>query len=331
MVAAGTRRGRYGRCVPRTVVIEWLLDGDVAVRFQTLRDLMRQDDQGLQDRIADEGQGAAMLAARGEDGHWGAGFYQPKWTSSHYTLLELKNMGLSRTNPAARDTVAKILHEEKGPDGGLDPTRRVGHSDVCINGMALAYASYFRATAADLESVVDFLLRQRMPDGGYNCRLNRSGAHHSSVHTTLSVIEGVTEYQHGGYRHRVDELVASRSAAVEFLLRHRLFRSERTAQPIDPELTRLHHPARWRFDILRCLDAFRDAGVGYDERLDDALNILASRRRGDGRWSANKTYAGATHVPQPRAGAPNRWITLAAMRVEDTYTRQRGTTWPGSL
>ncbi len=315
-------RGRYGWSVPRTAVIEWLLDGDVAVRFQALRDLMGQDERGLQGRIAHEGQGSALLAARGDDGHWGDGFYQPKWTSSHYTLLELKNMGLCQTHPIARDTVGRILHEEKGPDGGVDPASKAGHSDVCINGMALAYASYFRSPAADLASLVDFVLGQRLPDGGYNCRLNRSGARHSSVHTTLSVIEGITEYERWGYRHRVDEMTTSRSEAVEFLLRHRLFRSEHTGQPIHPEFTRLHHPSRWRFDILRCLDSFRDAGVGHDERMNDALDVLASRRHGDGRWGANKTYAGATHLPQPRAGQPNRWITLMAMRVQDTYTRQ---------
>ena len=82
-----------------------------------------------------------------------------------------------------------------------------------------------------------------------------------------------------------------------------------------PEFTRLHFPARWYFDILRCLDALRDAGVPFDARMQDALNVLAERRRPDGRWVVNRAYPGETHVPPPPAGQPDRWVTLIALRV----------------
>ena len=304
---------------PDASVMRWLLDGDVAVRFVAERDLLGSVDSTLQERISQEGYGAALLAARGTNGHWGAGFYQPKWTSSHYTLLELKNLGLTRSHPLARDTVALILREEKGRDGGVNPGKTITVSDACVNGMTLNYAAYFGAPEDDLVSIVDFLLGQRLPDGGFNCRLNRAGASHSSVHTSVSVVEGITEYHRSGYRYRLDELLTARSDAVEFFLRHRLYRSERTGEPMDGEFTRLHHPARWHFDILRGLDAIADAGVPHDPRMDDALSVLKERRRKDGRWAANRSYAGATHVPPDRAGAPNRWITLMATRVLGAY------------
>jgi hypothetical protein len=179
-------------------VLAWLLSGDVSVQFRTTQDLLHRYDAELQARIAEEGHGAALLAARSADGHWGRGFYQPKWTSSHYTLLELKNLGLSSRNPSASDTVELILGTEKGRDGGLNPSKTVRQSDACVNGMALNYASYFGANEQQLASIVDFLLRWQLPDGGFNCRVNRSGAHHSSVHTTVSVVEGITEYGRGG-------------------------------------------------------------------------------------------------------------------------------------
>jgi hypothetical protein len=300
-------------------VVDWLLAGDVSVRYRTHCDLLHRDSPTLQARIATEGDGAAILAARGADGHWGRGFYQPKWTSSHYTLLELKNLGLSPGTPRARETVNLILTGEAGPDGGLNPSRTIRQSDACVNGMALNYSSYFGGDPERLAAVVDFLLRQRMPDGGFNCRLNRAGARHGSVHTTLSVVEGVTEYQRSGHGHRSDELAAVSSEAVEFLLRHHLYRSERTGRPMDPELTRLHHPSRWHFDVLRCLDAFVDAEVPYDPRMDDAVGVIEARRRADGRWPANRGYPGATHLPPTPAGQPDRWITLMATRVLATY------------
>lgn len=300
--------------------LEWLLAGDVAVTWQARRDLLGDDDPALRRRIAVEGDGAALLAARGPDGHWGRGFYQPKWTSSHYTLLELRNLGLPPETEAARATGALILAEEKGPDGGLNPSRTIGQSDVCINGMALNYLSYLGAATGELASIVDFMLSQLMPDGGFNCRSNRSGATHSSVHTTVSVIEGIAQYRRDGHRYRTDELAAASASSVEFLLRHRLFRSERTGGPMDPEFERLHHPPRWHFDILRGLDALRDAGVAYDPRMEDALEVLRRRRRDDGRWAASRAYPGATHLPPVRAGQPHPWVTLGALRVLHAYS-----------
>ncbi|HEX6336168.1 MAG TPA: hypothetical protein VFZ85_04375 [Jiangellaceae bacterium] len=304
-------------------VVAWLLEQDSAVEFQTRRDLLGHYEADVQERIGREGAGAVLLSARGAHGHWGRGFYQPKWTSSHYTLLELKNLGLSRDNPEARETVALILREEKGRDGGLNPSKTVKASDACINGMALGYAAYFGASEAPLASIVDFLLDQRMADGGFNCELNRSGARHSSMHTTVCVMEGITEYDHSGYQYRLAELVESRATCVEFLLRHRLYRSERTGQPIHTEFTRLHYPPRWHFDVLRGLDALTDAGVQQDPRMTDALDVLISRRRPDGRWAANRAYPGATYEPPLPAGTPSPWITLIALRVLKKYAPPR--------
>jgi hypothetical protein len=306
----------------RDGVLAWLLEGDASVQVQVTRDLLHRHADDLQARIATEGDGAALLAARGADGHWGRGFYQPKWTSSHYTLLELRNLGLDPANPTARETVALILARNKSRDGGLDPRVTVRRSDACVNGMALNYATWFGAPEDDLASIVDCLLAGRIADGGFNCRRGPE-VRHSSMHTTLSVVEGINGYERGGYRYRLGDLLAVRATSVEFLLRHRLYRSERTGAVIRPEFVRLHHPTRWYYDVLRCLDAFADAHIAYDARMDDALGVLLRRRRPDGRWPVNRGYPGETHLPLPQAGTPNRWVTLIALRVLDAYVPDR--------
>jgi hypothetical protein len=307
--------------VATSTVVDWLLAGDVAVAYLTTRDLLGREDPELQARIATEGVGAALLAARGPDGHWGRGFYQPKWTSSHYTLLQLSQIGLSPLDGAARETVRLILDGCKADDGGVSPSPPAKPSDACINGMALGYASRFGATPEQLRSVVDFLLREIVADGGFNCRHNRPGVRvtHSSVHTTVCVIEGITAYLRSGACYRADELDRARSSAAEFLLRHRLLRSERTGEVIRAEFTGLHHPARWHYDILRGLDSLAAAGIPRDERMDEALSILRSRRRADGRWTPSRAYPGQTHVPNERVGVPSPWVTLIAERVLLAY------------
>ncbi len=299
-------------------ILHWLMRGDVAVRFQAARDLLGELRPELQQRIATSGSGEAMLAARGQAGHWGRGFYQPKWTSSHYTLLELRELELPQDNPAARETVRRILQEEAGPDGGLDPSPQKRASDACINGMALHYAGWFGADPELTHGVVDFLLAQRLEDGGFNCRRNRSrSCTHSSVHTTVCVMEGFTTMLDQGYAYRADDLQTAVTSSAEFLLDHRLFRSHRTGEVIHPELTRLHHPTRWHYDILRALRALAAAGVPQQPGMDDALELLVRARGRRGRWRG-RAYAGDTHVrahPEDRS----RWLTLGALRVLRRY------------
>ncbi len=73
-------------------IIQWLLQGDVAVEYQVHRDLLRTERKDLQIRIAKEGWGARFRAKRKPNGHWGREFYYPKWTVIHYTLLDLRNL-----------------------------------------------------------------------------------------------------------------------------------------------------------------------------------------------------------------------------------------------
>jgi hypothetical protein len=296
-------------------VIDWLEAGDVAVRYQARRDLLDDDDAALQARIAREGWGREFLACRNPDGSWGRGFYQPKWTSSHYTLLDLKTLALPARNPVVHASVLKILKEEKKADGGIGPGRSIPVSDVCVNGMFLNYASYFGAPEAGLCSIVDFILSQHMPDGGFNCQSNRAGARHSSMHSTLSVLEGAAEYEHSDYRYRLADLRLAAAAAREFLLQHRLFKSDRSGAIIRDDFLRLSFPSRWKYNVLRALDHFRAVQAPWDDRLSDAIEVIESKRRADGRWSLAAAHPGAVHFTMERAGGPSRWNTLLALRV----------------
>ena len=296
-------------------IIEWLLQGDVAVQYQVQRDLFGSDQKKLQDRIAREGWGARFLSLRKRDGHWGRGFYQPKWISTHYTILDLKNLGISTDNKEIRETLSKITQKLKGPDGGVYPIGTDKKSDVCINGMFLNYASYFGMDENELCSIVDFLIEEHMPDGGFNCYSNTKGAVHSSMHSTISVVEGIQECARNGYTYRIEELRAAELKAREFLLQHRLFQSDRTGEVVDRKMLMLSYPSRWRYDILRAMDYFRLAGAAYDARMDDAMQVLLKKRRADNRWPLQAKHPGQTHFDMEKTGKPSRWNTLRALRV----------------
>jgi hypothetical protein len=95
-----------------------------------------------------------------------------------------------------QETIELVLQNNLADDGGiqLGPSTSQ-HSDVCVNGMFLNYASYFKTPEKKLHSIIDSILNEIMPDGGFNCRTTRSGAKHSSLHSTISVLEGFVEFR----------------------------------------------------------------------------------------------------------------------------------------
>jgi hypothetical protein len=274
-------------------------------------------------KTAHDGWGARLLARQDPQGTWGGGLYNPKWTSTTYSLLLLRDFGLPASNAQVRRACSLLLDGGLRQDGGINfgPVLR---SETCITGMTLSILAYFQYDDERLDTIADHLLDRQMPDGGWNCRHPR-GATHASVHTTISVLEGLQWYER--YRGRkVRELRAAQVRAREFLLIHRLFRSHRTGRIIKTEFTRFAFPPRWHYDILRALDGFQAVNAPRDPRCAEAIDIVHTSRRSDGRWSLEKCHRGKSHFELERLGRPSRWNTLRALRVLKWWEPERFTT-----
>ncbi len=320
-----------GRCQGGTVrrrsdrVIEWLLDGDPAIRWQVLRDLIGASERTVErerGRVARGGWGGRLLARQDPGGTWAGGqssdggLYSPKWTSTTYTMLLLRDFGLPQTNRQAQEACGLLLDQGLQPDGGIGYgtwAKWLRGGETCVTGMVLSILSYFKYDDARLDTIAARLLEEQMPDGGWNCRRPR-GATHSSVHTTISALEGLRFFEmHRGLG--AAEVREAQRRGREFLLVHRLFRSHRTGNVIKSEFTRFSFPPRWHYDILRALDYFRAVDAPRDERLAEAVEIVRDRRQEDGRWLQQHSYKGRTYFELERVGATSRWNTLRALRV----------------
>jgi hypothetical protein len=307
-------------------VSRWLLEGDPAIRWQALRDVVGAADRTVErerQRIAREGWGAQLLEKQDPQGTWAggqssdSGLYHPKWTSTTYTMLLLRDLGLSATNRHAQLACAHLLDQGLQRDGGINYGWST--SETCVTGMVLSILAAFEHDDERLDTIADHLLKQQMPDGGWNCR-RRFGATHSSVHTTISALEGLRYYElHGGRKLRAVRTAQRRGR--EFLLVHRLFRSHRTGAVIKPIFIRFSFPPRWHYDILRALDYFQSVNAPRDPRLADAIDIVNSTRRVDGRWMLDNIYKGKTYFQMERIGASSRWNTLRALRVLKWWDR----------
>ena len=90
----------------------------------------------------------------------------------------------------------------------------------------------------------------------------------------------------------------------------------------DAAWTRFAFPTWWHYDVLRGLEYLRRAGVTPDERVAEAIELVASKRDGDGRWPLETRYPGAMPVEIDEGeGRPSRWNTLRALRVLRWYER----------
>jgi hypothetical protein len=313
---------------PTSRPVRWLLQGDPAICWQTLQDLVGAAERAVERerrKVAQDGWGARLLAKQDPQGTWGRrhktraggvssdhGLYTPKWISTTYTMLLLRDFGLPASNRQTAKACSLLMNHGLQRDGGINYGWH-GRSETCITGMVLSIVSYFQLDDDRLDTVARHLLEQQMPDGGWNCRRDH-GATHSSVHTTISALEGLRLYE----LHRGIELAAVRAAQSrgrEFLLAYKLFRSHRTGQIIKPIFLRFAFPPRWHYDILRALDYFQAVGAARDERLGDAIEIVRGTQRQDGRWPLQHRYKGKTFFELERLGAPSRWNTLRALRV----------------
>jgi hypothetical protein len=301
--------------------LEWLLSGDPAIRWQTLDLAGATEAAVLRERrkVAREGWGKQLLSVQAPEGTWAGGLYTPKWTSTTYTMLLLRDFGLSASNWQAQKACKLLLEGGLQPDGGLNygTWAKWSHkSETCVTGMVLSLHSYFEYEDVRLDGIASHLLERQMPDGGWNCLL-ASGATHASVHTTISVLEGLRYYElhRGRERRRLRELRDAQSRGREFLLVHRLFRSHRTGDIIKPIFLRFSFPPRWHYDILRALDYFQAVDAPRDPRLEEAIDIVRRTRGPDGRWPLQNSYKGKTHFEMEVVGSPSRWNTLRALRV----------------
>lgn len=164
-------------------IIKWLLEGDVSIQNQVHLDLLSTERKDLQDRIEQEGWGVKFLSKRNSEGHWGRGFYQPKSTSSHYTLLELRGLCISTENVLIKEFI--LLHQlfisdrtEKiiNKDFLRFSYPRRWHYDILS---ALDYFQYSETKCDNrIQPALDYLLKKRNKEGIWNVNAKHPGQTH---------------------------------------------------------------------------------------------------------------------------------------------------------
>jgi hypothetical protein len=75
------------------------------------------------------------------------------------------------------------------------------------------------------------------------------------------------------------------------------------------------YPIYYVTDVLQNLEVLTALGLGGDECLIPALDLLLSKQDAQGRWKMEYTYNGKTWVDIEEKGKPSKWVTFRALRV----------------
>lgn len=323
---------------PDTSVIQWLLDSDPSIRWQVMRDLLGAPAEEVaveRAKVATEGWGAHLLSLQGADGSWAGAAFNQGWDSTMHVLSLLRELGLDPASEETRRAVGRVRDHVTWRGWDWDGTWRGmdfagnpffdGEVEPCINGQVGASGAYFGQDTRS-ERILGHLLNEQLTDGGWNCEAE-NGSTRSSFNTTICVLEALLEYELASGSS--PEVTAARLRGQEYILERRLFHRKSTGEVIerdrkgDAVWTRFAFPTWWHYDVLRGLEYLRRAGVSPDERVAEAVELVVSKRDGDGRWPLEVRYPGVMPVEIDEGeGQPSRWNTLRALRVLDWYVER---------
>jgi hypothetical protein len=289
--------------------VAWLLASDEpAVRFRTLVDvfgLAPTDARVRREREAiPEGPVVqAILDAAHGPGRWGDGPAGRKHTGTIHVLKLLTELRVPDPDGrlhAALDEVLAWCAETRTAQARSVAGRVRYHAGR--DGIALDAACHLdRAPDRRARALVQSLLETQWPDGGWNCD-ERPTATQSSFLETVDATRALFRFAEAtadGEARRA----AERSTEV---FRRHLIRSPRTGNLISGRILQLHWPRG--YDLLWGLEAIAPSGLD-DPRLDEALDVLESKRRPDGTWRASGGRA-----PVNPTGGPGEVVDLSDLR-----------------
>ena len=306
--------------------LQWLLaSNDPSIRYFALTELLDRSPRSAEVRAArgqilDGPRVRKLLSGQKPDGGFGVHPYQ-KWTGAHWRLVSLVELGIPAGEPRAVAAANQVLNWLTGDTHRRRIIQVNGLTRRCASQEGNALAVCSRLGLADdprVTCLARSLVEWQWPDGGWNCDKDEH-AQHSSFYESLAPLWGLIEYH---YATGSSEALQAARRTAELFLNHRLFRSDKTGEVIDPAWLKLHYPLYWRYDILQALLILSRLEPLRDARMQEALDIVEARRLPDGGWQPEGYY---WHPPGRRASnvevvnwgrrGPNEMITLNALRV----------------
>lgn len=302
-------------------VIEWVLQGDESLVYLVKKNLLKtnkEELQFLQSRLLDQGIANFILNRKDlQTDLWDNGIYSPKYTSTHYTLWELCQLGVDLSDIRLSNSIARLTEEMWKP---LGKVRAYRHQDLCVVAMILKIRLEAKIDDNINREMIDYIIEHQMKDGGFNCAWERKPfPKQSSLHTTVSVLDAFASYRENNNLYRAKEIELATKQCIEYILTKRLFRSVSTGKIIHEDMLKCPFPYGWKYDIMRALFLMSYFDYAYDQRMDEALNILIHRADDFGRIKAYSLSAGKHNLIYTRSNNYCRFNTYRFLYIIKKY------------
>ena len=296
------------------MLLKWCMDFDPVIRYKTMKNIYKIPEIDLENEhsaLEKDGLVSRYLSLVDKDTNmWDQGIYNPKWTSTHYTLLELKNLDVPNHNEQYIAS-SKVLLDKLWFNNGMVRKNRM--QDLCVAAMVGSIACHARIQDEKIEQIASYIATHVQSDGGFNCSWPVSDK--SSIHTTLTVLIFINDYKRNGYTESSTLLEPLVRDAREYLLERRLFKGLRSNMPILKSSLNIPYPNRYKYDVLKALEYFADCECEYDKRMQDAIDILKSKMNKDGSWPNTNQIQGRTFFKIEENLKRSQINTYRALRV----------------
>jgi len=318
--------------------LSWLLESrDPSIRRQALIDLLRRRNDGKEvaattDRIPSYRPVKKILATQTSRSIWSPKetCYRPKWTSAVWPLALLGEMD---TPPDSRiqSECERFLDLHQAETGAFVCPSKIEEQgkrwdEPCLTGnMIRTLIKFGYSNDKRVRKAIDWLPKQQLEDGGWNCDYPEKKVKHSSFMSTIEPLWAYSEIPRQKWSRRMKRSINN---GAEFLLMHHIYKSDNHHwQETYPFFTKLHFPMYYFYDILHALRVLTKLGYEDDQRIRSAVQLLLAKRRPDGAWNLEGDWYREGDYFHPsgkgrrapvaieETGKPSKWITLNAYRV----------------
>jgi hypothetical protein len=319
---------------------DWLLeDSNPSVRYLTLTNILERKESHAEVKRAKADimrTGIVpRILSRQSRGSWnGPGrFYRDKYKGTAWQLIILAEHEADGDNKKIQAACEYILRSSQDPEShGFSYDQRGGSpgglpSEVipCLTGnmiwslLKLGFLGDQRVQKG-IEWITTY---QRFDDGAAKApkgwpydRYEMCWGRHSCH---LGVVKALKALSAIPAQHRNRDIKETLAKACEYLLAHHIYkRSHDLAKVSKPGWLKLQFPLMYQTDILEIADLLIGLGI-RDERMEDALSLIAAKQNEKGRWNLESTLNGKFWTSIERKGMPSKWITYRAMKVLKMY------------
>ena len=326
---------------PNDDALEWLLDPDTpGVRYLAMRDLLHLTMDNPELRAARReahklGPIGDVLSAMVEDSYWvtpGPG-YSPKYRSTVWSIILLAQLGATlEEDTRVEKACAYILDHALCPGGQFSASKAPSGTADCLQGNLCWALVELGCKDPRLDSAFEWMARsvtgegialagERAPGPRYYagkcgslfaCGANNKMACAWGAAKVMLAFSSLPENR------RTPQVQEAIRQGVDFLF---------SCDPADAGYPNgwAEKPSQnwWKFgfpvfyitDILQIVEALASLGYGKDPRLQNALALVRSKQDTEGRWLLDYDYNGKTWVDFGKKKAPNKWVTLRALRI----------------